>query len=129
MKKRKQYFVTSKYLKPLLSVGDKVEVTKDCKVKGDVGIVHKIHRKRMIFDDKFTITIRMVSGKKNGHFHKLNLKPEFNFNANFQLKSEGVKIDSNFQIKREFDPKYPIKSFHPKKYLTQNGLKIIEEKL
>jgi hypothetical protein len=69
----------------------------------------------------------MISGKKNGHFHKLNLEPEFNFNANFQLKSEGIKIDS--KMKREFDPKYPIKSFHPKKYLTQNGLKIIEEKL
>jgi hypothetical protein len=134
---RKQYFVTSKYLKPLLSVGDKVEIIVDCEVKGDIGIVHKIHRKykRQIWDDifhgEFTITIRMISGKKNGHFYKLYLEPEHYFKANYQLKSDGIKIDSNriFQMKMKSDPKYPIKNFHPKKYLTENGLNIIEEKL
>ena len=52
-----------KKVKDYLSIGDKVEIVVDCKVKGDIAVIEKINRKH--------INVRMISGNEYGEKYRV----------------------------------------------------------
>ena len=54
-----------KKVKDYLSIGDKVEIVVDCKVKGDIAVVEKINRKY--------INVRMISGNEHGEKYRVSV--------------------------------------------------------
>jgi|TARA_X000001382_G_scaffold46707_3_gene31622 uncharacterized Zn ribbon protein len=55
----------AKKVKDSLSIGDKVEIVVDCKVKGDIAVVEKINRKY--------INVRMISGNEHGEKYRVSV--------------------------------------------------------